>query len=136
MKLEEVKKEYHIYTDAISKIARQLAFAGIAVVWIFKTDAPSGPKVPHVLLWPMFFLVLTLALDFLQYGYGAVMYHISFERFERKKNRTVPKLPETHNFPVSVRLVRPMDVFFYLKLVAVAVAYVLLILHLYRQLWQ
>lgn len=132
MKLDDIKAEYHFYTGKVSDLARQLAFAGIAVIWIFKVDEKGAPKIPHPMLAPTAALVLSLLFDFLQYTFGAIAYHIRFETAERRKKKY--KLPADQEFKVSRRLVlRPMDVLFYLKAICVVIAYVLLAKFLIRQ---
>jgi len=66
MKLDDIREQYWFYSGKASDISRQLALAGIGVVWIFKVDQPGLPKIPDALRAPMAFLVLALFFDFFQ----------------------------------------------------------------------
>lgn len=43
MKLKKIQEQYYLQTTRASDVARQLAFAGIAAIWVFKTDSSTGP---------------------------------------------------------------------------------------------
>ena len=126
MKLDGIRSELAFYSGKVSDLARQLALAGIAVVWLFKVDrAGQTPAIPQELVAPMFLLVVTALADFLQYAYGTVAYHIRYETAERQMKKD--QLPADHNFKVSrVHVLRFMDVMFYLKIATVIIAYALL----------
>jgi hypothetical protein len=55
------------YSGKSSEINRQLAFAGIAVIWIFKTEVGGELIVPLGLVPAGLLLITGLALDLLQY---------------------------------------------------------------------
>ena len=80
----DVRRRYGRYTEGLrtlprdvlrvlrrkraSDVARQLAFAAIAVIWLFKKDTPQGQlSIPHDLIFPGFLVLAALAADFLQY---------------------------------------------------------------------
>ena len=42
MKLSEIRKAYEELSGLLSKISRQLAFAGIGIVWLFRTTGADG----------------------------------------------------------------------------------------------
>ena len=68
MKLKDARDYYAFASGKTSDLVRQLAFAGIAVIWIFKSDSPGGViKLPGELLWPLGLIVIGLVADFLQY---------------------------------------------------------------------
>jgi len=54
-------------SDKSSEINRQLAFAGIAIIWVFRTDSGGRQIVPEELFLPGLLLVLSLSFDLLQY---------------------------------------------------------------------
>ena len=67
MKLDEARKHYYDHSGAASSSARQLAFAGIAVIWILVT-VDSVVSVPStVLRLPLFTFIAALAFDLVQY---------------------------------------------------------------------
>lgn len=74
MKLKDAREAYYEYSKKASEVARSLAFAGIALIWVFKTDANGIPKVPDDLLLPTALLAASLAFDLLQGVAGSVIW--------------------------------------------------------------
>ena len=46
-KLSEYKNDYYYFTGKLSEINRQIAFAGIALIWIFKNGENSNLKIEN-----------------------------------------------------------------------------------------
>ena len=67
MDLESVRDAYYEASKKASEIARQLSFAGIALIWIFKQEKGGISDLPGVLLLPAALFVIALALDLIQY---------------------------------------------------------------------
>jgi len=65
--LKEFKEGYYYNSGKASDICRQLSFAGIALIWIFKNDAEGSIALPNDLLWPALFFIACLIFDLLQY---------------------------------------------------------------------
>jgi hypothetical protein len=86
MKLEDTRKAYQEYSKAASDVTRELAFAGIAVIWIFRiTNAASGvPGIPATLHLPLVLFVVALGLDLLHYATGTVIWG-TFGRFKERQ---------------------------------------------------
>lgn len=122
LKLADVREAYYTYTAKASDIARQLAFAGIAIVWVFSggggsTGAPV--HVPRDLTLIGLVLVIALASDFLQYVWASGAWGILGRLREQRQRATADLLaPLWINYPT--------DVFFWTKLILVTLAYVLL----------
>jgi hypothetical protein len=76
MQLEDTRESYQFYSGKTSEIVRQLAFAGIAIIWVFKTNL--GPKqiVPRELFPAGILLVVGLTLDLLHYVTGTLIWGI------------------------------------------------------------
>jgi len=86
MKLDDVHTRYAEASAKSSEVARQLAFAGIAVVWLFsggKIDQKTGLHVPGHLLWAGALLVAALTLDFFHAAYRAASLGV-FARIKEK----------------------------------------------------
>jgi len=83
MKLAYLRERYTYYSGEASGIVRQLAFAGIALVWLFKTEVDKQWKIPAELLPATALIVLTLILDFLQYVVGSLVW----AAYNRSKER-------------------------------------------------
>lgn len=60
------------YLTTAGQLVRQLAFAGIAIVWLFRIENSDGPRVPIALIAPLYWLSFALAFDLLEYVAGAV----------------------------------------------------------------
>jgi len=75
VKLRKIREDLEAVTKTASDLVRQLAFAGIAVIWIIG----AGDDVRRVTyslepLFPsLFFFVLALVYDFVQYAIKALM---------------------------------------------------------------
>jgi hypothetical protein len=101
-----------------SEINRQLAFAGIAIIWVFKTDSVGRQIVPDELFLPGLLLVISLSFDLLHYVIQSEMWY----RITRRKEKvgiTEFTVPEWTNYPG--------DILYWLKIAATIIAYILLI---------
>jgi hypothetical protein len=138
MKLADAYGYYVRHSTKASDVARQLALAGLAVVWIFKTDQGGGAyAVPHALLWPSVLMMGTLACDLLQYGAAAALWggynrlkeRQLFEETKTAKTSGATNVPEAKDreFLAPTWLNWPGLAFFWGKLVLVTVGYVLLL---------
>jgi nicotinamide riboside transporter PnuC len=119
MKLSEYRKEYYRLSAKAGDVARQLAFAGIAIIWIFKLDSKPIPIIPESFLLPTILLACSLACDLLQYIVGTFIWGNFQWRNEKKKNDNEknPDLtaPRYLNWPILL--------FFILKLSFLSLAY-------------
>ena len=70
MKIHEIRDAYYEASGTVSDISRQLAFAGIAVIWVLKVgDGSGGIPFSSELVIPLYCFVSALGLDLLQYVY-------------------------------------------------------------------
>ena len=121
MSLSAVRETYYEASGKASDIARQLAFAGIAVLWILSGATLSrtgGLRVTDDLLRVGFCLVLALVLDLLQYVYRSIAWGV-YARYLEKHAITKVEAPDWIN--------RPTIGLFGLKLIALGAAYALLL---------
>lgn len=125
MKLGEARGHYYELSGLASSSARQLAFAGIAVIWILATDN-RVIEVPAVeLRTPLFVFVSALALDLLQYYSGAAFWG-AFSRLKEKHQQTKKKKKGKYkNAPAWSNWVPLFS--FWVKGIAVAWGYILLV---------
>jgi hypothetical protein len=102
-KLSKFRESYDYYSGKLSEIGRNLAFAGIAVIWIFKKN-DSSLTIDEKLVLPLLLFVITLTFDFLHYSWATIIWGY-FTRSEEKKltNAAVedPNLvaPAWYNWP-------------------------------------
>ena len=71
-KLLDFRETYYEFSGKASDAARNLALAGIAVVWIFRIGEGSASRLPQPLIWAVCLFALALALDLLHYSLAAV----------------------------------------------------------------
>jgi hypothetical protein len=120
--LSDYRQDYYWFSGKTSDIARQLALAGIVVIWIFRTGNNSKPQLPSELLLPLFLLVTGLALDLLHYIVATIIWG-SFQRHYEKKLDDISTDPEISapryfNWPVhtifSLKLLSIISAYFFL----------------------
>ncbi|GAA4755584.1 hypothetical protein GCM10023350_46370 [Nocardioides endophyticus] len=117
---------YYAATATVSTIVRQLAFVGIAVVWLFSgVDLKTGEglDIPHDLLLPGVLLIAALILDLVQYVVRTVIWGIWSWHLHRRQDAERQLAPRWFNWPTLV--------LFYSKIICIGWAYVLLGHYLY-----
>ena len=128
--IDEGIKESDVYSGKLSDVSRQLAFSGIAIIWIVRSPEKADlHELWHpLLLAPLGFLVFALALDLFHYLSMSIFWHRWYRRAEiqndtlRKENQ-----PEKSDFPVSSLPINIGWWLFYSKSAVVLLAYMLLL---------
>lgn len=123
MKLSGYKKAYEDLSGLASTVSRQLALAGIALIWIFKTEVKGVYCLSTTLLIPSWILIFGLTCDLLQYVCGAIIWG-SFHRYHEKKKAIIDDDPFLLANPY---LNWPANTLFVLKIVSVITAYIFLL---------
>jgi hypothetical protein len=126
MKLKDAREFYYFNSGKTSDLIRQLGLAGIAVIWLFKSDVQGAPKIPEALSLPLMLIILGLGLDFLQYAVATSIWGI----FQRRKE--IQGATAETEFLAPKQFNWPGIVFFVFKVVTIIVAYLLLLRHLAR----
>ena len=111
-------------SSTASELNRKLAFAGIALIWVFKTEGGGRQIVPAELFLPGMLIAICLALDMLQYIVKSELWRIATKKAEGSKKT---------KFKVSSAIGITVDIFFWLKIATNVAAYVLLIRYLSKQ---
>lgn len=116
--LKEFKDSYYELSGIASDVSRKLGFAGIAVIWVFKTDlTEKAYTLAPELYCAGVFIVLSLALDLLQYVFGSFIWGV-FWRSKEKSGATDSQqitAPPCYNWPALV--------LFWGKLLLMVIAY-------------
>lgn len=118
MKISDYRADYYAFSSKTSEIARQLSFAGIALVWVFKPKDAEPIAIPPELLWPAGLFVLALALDLLHAAYGTFVWG-AFSRYHEKRH-----IGAEHELDAPAWFNWPSLAFFWGKVLAVIAAYV------------
>ena len=128
MKLETYRNKSYSLSKTLSENVRKLAFAGIAIIWIFKTTNSEGNNVlPMELIYPMMLILASLVSDTMQYLFGSLMW----DRYCNKKRRE-GKTCESEVNPSSL-IPRVMKIFYILKVLFVIIAYIQITIYLNSQ---
>ena len=131
-KLEQYKDEYQFFTGKTSDIIRGLAFAGIAVIWIFKYTDSGQIKIPDLLITPLILLVFGLILDLFQYIAGGIIWFAFFRFKECQIQKGSISEKESIDAPNILPLI--IHLFYFSKIIVIIIAYILLIKFLYCKL--
>ncbi len=97
MKLKEIRNDYGRYSTKVSDINRQLIFAGIAIVWLFRVANNDRNSVFPIELHPtLFFFILSFGADILQYTFQAIFwfgyYWVKKSKNNMSKNKDVEEI--------------------------------------------
>jgi hypothetical protein len=130
MTIDDLWSDVRELTGKLSDIARQAAYAGLAVIWIFKTGEAAKYHLDRSLIWAGALLVLALAFDLAQYAANIAL-RWRHARHE-EKSRGVDYKGKDITLPKSLNQV-PYALFA-LKVALVAAGYVVLFNYLLQSL--
>lgn len=121
--LDDYLTDMYEYTAKASEVNRQLAFVGIAVIWILKNPDGCPLLFPDGIVFSLVCLIASLGLDLIQYLAGAINSLILFNILEKKVQ--LGKLKDNGNIlsPTwfSNYISTPL---FFLKILATLIAYI------------
>jgi len=118
--LGSANSEAEKYSGLASDRVRWLAAAGLAFVWVLAGGQLSGLR--RELLVVALLLVVTLLADFAQYLIGWLRWDLFVRRVEREQ----PGAAEDTQVTVSESLISPIYWAYYVKLVFIVIAYLVL----------
>jgi hypothetical protein len=135
VKLADVRGAYQARSAKLSDIARQLAFAGIALVWLFRVQQKGGATViPSQLRISAVLIGAGLVFDVLQYAAATLIWGVYGRRKELEIQRSATltsdadfEAPDWLNFPAITCL--------WAKVASIAVAYGFLVRFLLARLY-
>jgi hypothetical protein len=123
VKLKDALDIYYQRSTNLSDVVRQLNFAGIAVIWLFRTgDKNAGIPYSDLLLWPLGLFIASATFDLLQYAYASAAWGI----FHRKQEKKLNNDPEA-DFHAPGAINWLSNVFFWGKAILTVAAYCLLV---------
>ena len=131
MKASEYKDDHYFFTGKVSDITRNLSFMGFGVIWILigGLDTFKSGDIDNEFIIIMVLLATTLVLDLVQYSYQAILTYFCFRKFskEEKKKGTI-----SDDYDYSVKYNWASYALNILKVLVMIVAYILLIIHLFK----
>ena len=118
--LKEWLEEQQYYSGKASEATRTLAFAGVAVIWVFYEENPAqnSPHLDSNFILPLLLLTLSLTFDLLHYAAGAIIWNLVYLHHER--HTPEKERDDIGAEPWKRKLVTWL---FYIKLGALVVAY-------------
>lgn len=130
MKLKDCKDAYDYFSGKTSDIIRYLGLAGIAIVWIFRTESTDKISLSHHLLLPTILLIMGLSLDLFHYIAGTIIWG-TYHRIKEKSGINAEK-----EFDAPRQINWPTLVLFWSKIIPIVIAYFLILKHLFNILFE
>jgi hypothetical protein len=132
MKLSDYKKTYEGHTSTLSNINRSIAFAGIAVIWIFKKTKSGEIQIDDNFLYPILLFIIGLAFDMIQYIYQSLAWFIVFRKNEKQYQKLQAQDPNASDeFEHQYWITYPAWIFFIIKVGVVITGFILLFIELF-----
>ena len=122
MKLEKCRETFYEFSRMLSDNARKLAFAGIAIVWIFKQGENGSYTIPEALKTVMLMFVVSLSFDLLQYIWQTAVWGSFYTYKEKKLNHD-----ENADFLAPTIFNKVAYVIFWFKTIALVIGYVFML---------
>ncbi|MFH0843715.1 MAG: hypothetical protein V1903_14010 [Bacteroidota bacterium] len=129
-KLSDYKIVYEEASLKVSDLTRQMALAGIAIIWIFRQTDQQNQLICKELIPPLLLFVTTLTFDILQYIYKTIAWYIFFRNREKKVKKKNPD-PLTQAKPI---MNRPAWICFWIKVISLITGYILIFVYLFDKL--
>ena len=127
MKLKDCLENYYYYSEKASDITRNLGFAGIAIIWLFKKNIENSLSIPSQLIPSAILIVIALSLDYLQYVVGTLLWG-SYHRYKENKGTK-----QDDDFLASRYINWPALYLFWGKFICISISYVIIICFLMSQ---
>lgn len=125
--INEAKSDHKFFAELLGKLNRQMALAGIAIVWIFRGEAGAIATIPKGLIPALFCFAFTLIFDFIYLVVMTKCLDIALDNTEKIKPP-----PTTVNFPSAFAL-KFFDYFYYIKLLPMIIGYSYLIIYMIQR---
>jgi hypothetical protein len=136
MKLSQAREAYYAHSGSASSNSRQIAFAGIAVIWLFNSPSELRPiALPEELIFVALLLVISLALDLMQYVFASLIWGAFSRIVEYRIRRQLSEdLSYDPDVPANPLLNWPGLACFWAKLAVLITAYAFLGRFLFQKL--
>ncbi|MFZ1749611.1 MAG: hypothetical protein WAU01_05445 [Saprospiraceae bacterium] len=127
MKLNDYKIAYEESSGQLGDINRNLIYTGFGLIWLFggKEDVLSEYFLPTI------FLLLAAFVDLLQYVLKTLIWYFEFRKIEKSNSKDY-ETDHQH----KVEYTYPIWTIFWLKIIFVIIAYILIFIYLLSNLHQ
>jgi len=129
MKLRDLVKDLKDFTEKLSNVNRQIAFAGIAIIWIFRIEEGTSTSISKELILPIILLIAALAFDLIQFLFSSIAWKV----YLWKKEQTT-KSEDDFRVPSWISNISYFG-FFFPKVIFTITAYSLLFINLGKELF-
>ena len=129
-KLSDYKLVYEEASLKVSDLTRQMALAGIAIIWIFRQSDKPDLVICKQLLPPLILFVTTLSFDITQYVYKTIAWYVFYRKKEKKIKKKNPN-PPTQAKP---NINRPTWICFWIKVTTLIIGYIFIFIYLFHKL--
>ena len=131
MKLSDARSAYCDYSGRLSDLVTQLDFAGVGIVWVLKIGDTNGViQYGDRLIYALALLTVSLAFALFQYGYASIAWGI----YHRIKEKQLTQESEEFGAPCQINW--PTNILFWGKTISCIIAYMIIIVHIGKQLLQ
>ncbi len=120
MRLQDYRDAFYTFTEKASDLNRQLAFAAIAIIWLFKKDVGGQPSIPVQLILPGILIVSSLVFDMLHYCVASIIWRGFYRSKENAGFR------ENAELSAPVWAERPIWLLFGAKISCAMAAYIII----------
>ncbi|EKO4002955.1 hypothetical protein SPN99_004059 [Vibrio fluvialis] len=134
MNLAFIRQEVDAYTKACSDLSRQMAFAGIAILWVLSNKESSSISTTLLKDFQLWFFAAALMADLLQYIVGSVFWFYQDRLIESKLKKRFgadTEKIEAEDFEVTSLGNTLTWILFFIKVGLVALGYITLLVHLW-----
>ena len=130
MRFEAFRTIYQTQSERASAVTRQLAFAGLAIVWILRDEVGKLPPSLHP---GALLLVIGLACDLIQYALTTWLYHCRYMSLKGRAGDEGAALQDDTEVVVPAWLHTPGRYLFAAKIGLVIAAYGCILVYLSKQ---
>jgi len=127
IKLKKILDDFDKASGTLSTINRQIAFAGVGIVWIFVKTTDEKLLIDNTLLYAMMFFVAALLFDIVQYAYKTIFFECFRRYHEKKFDKPYNGNVLEENVELSNRWNFPTWIFFGFKILFVVIGYCFLL---------
>jgi len=129
MKIKDHWDDYAFYTEKLTELSRQLAFAGAAICWFFKTPDVTFPT---SILLALIGLVIFFISDIMQYLFSAILLKCWLRPIEKEAWKKHKSLDVDIDRPSYID--KPAFLLFIIKIILLISSFILILSEFFKKL--